>query len=248
MRVKFAFTALLCAMCLSSASSAVEAEAGVSEGDESVCQTDITWTRQSENQWISEDGLVVKLYNEADADSARLWYEEEVFAITTSSFWTSDNASEAEAILEEMIPGEEIDVTNFFRNRSWRIEIVSFGCSRGLKCIPEDPYLIQYLHRPAEDWVIDRLLTRAQGFVIDETDPADPRLITHAVVEGPYLPIFEGRFRQDGVTFWFSARDHDGITSYRTLLHEKHGILELSTSEARFETLREINDFLASCI
>ena len=219
----------------------------MAERAESTCPADITWTKQGENQWISEEGLILNLYNEADADPVHVW-DEEIFNVTTSSFWISEHASEAETILEEMIPGAEINVTNFFRNHGWRIIIPVLGeCPKSLKCIIADPYQIEYLHRPAEDWVIDRLLTRAQGFVLDETDPADPRIITHTVFDGPYLPIFEGRFRQDGTTFWFSAHDHDGATSYRTLRREGES-LELSTAEIRLETLQKVNDFLSSCV
>jgi hypothetical protein len=189
------------------------------------CQANTEWTRDSDNQWSSAAGISLILLPAAESAS-----------IPSVQFWDSGHASEAEAILELTDPGEEVNVTNYFWRVAdpWRMEIPQPECPPNADCMPS-PYSIYYLHRSSDEWVIDRLTIRAQGTVVSQPDPQAPSSRDIYVVrDGPYAPIFEGRFVDDSHTFWFSARYPETDR-------------QLSTPEMRLATLQSINQLLRSC-
>lgn len=195
------------------------------QSTKSSCQTRVTWIRNTENQWISATGISLMLYRESQSA-----------AVPSTQFWDSENALEAQAMLAEADPSKEINVTEYFWRvgQPWRIPETPPECPQNAKCAVSR-YSIHFLHRPARDWVIDRLITRAEGVVRSEPDPQAPlSRDLYLIADGPYAPVFEGRFRKGGATFWFSARQADNNQ-------------ERSTSQMRLTTLQEINDLLKLC-
>jgi len=218
---------LFCVACSFAKSEPVESQDSTNLLNGYSCDADgVTWIKQEQDQWLSSTGISVTLYHEESFD-----------AVASASFWDSDNSSEADSILEAADPGKEIDVTQLFRRVGdpWRINEIQPECPPDADCMPS-PYVIHYLHRPENDWVIDHLMTRAQGVVTSKPDPQAPlsRDIYFAL-NGPYQPIFEGRFTHDEATFWFSAREVEANQ-------------EISIPEMRFTTLQQLNDLVKSCL
>ena len=201
---------LFFATCWLAQPQSVESEDTTSPLDGSSCETNgVTWTKANENRWLSSTNISLTLYQKENSD-----------AVASVFFWNSKNSQEAYSILEKADPGEEIDVIQFFLRQAqswrWRISDNWPECSaHKLVCEPS-PYQIHYLHRPANDWVIDHLMTRAQGALTSKRDPEDPFDI-YFVKEGPYLPVFEGRFIKDGAPLWFSTLEADHEVPYSFL-------------------------------
>jgi hypothetical protein len=207
------------------------------------------WTQGSSNQWKSTSGMTISIY--ADAQSNQ---------VPSAYFWKSDtkHVPQAQTLLTQAKPGEEINVTKYFRlyyNDAWLINEPIFEPENlqmpGSLSVPryqpeESPYQHHYLYRPASDWMIDQILVRAQGFVyatLDEKDPERQDILVFA--EGPYFPIYEGRFKQQNQLFWFSAQRHElGLRYSDPKIKET---LSISTPQERIESLEQINDFLEFC-
>ncbi|MEL7333151.1 MAG: hypothetical protein AAFN12_12965, partial [Cyanobacteria bacterium J06560_2] len=193
------------------------------------CQEHSSWRQQADNQWVSAFGLLLALYPEDSRENSSP-------SVVSASFWNSDAVSEASSVLQGVSPGQEVDVTGFFWRVGdpWRVSEIPQDCPPDADCMPS-PYVIYYLHSPDSDWVIDRLLTRAQGAVVSQPDPQDPaNRDIYVATDGPYLPIFEGRYQAGDRTVWFSASKAEDAQT-------------LSTSESRFAALQAINDFLQRC-
>ncbi len=225
-KIILAFVLPLCCAYLLGEASVIKAKDVVFQSIKSSCQTNVRWMKKGKNQWISTTGISLKLYEEDD-----------FAAVPSTYFWNSNNASEADSILKEADPGEEINVTEFFWRvaNPWRIAELQSECPPDAFC-KASPYSIHYLHRPENEWIIDRLMIRAQGVVTSKPDPLAPlSRDIYVALDGPYMPIFEGRFRRDGVTFWFSAQ--------KTKIDQK-----FSTRQMRIKVLQQINDFLESSV
>jgi hypothetical protein len=172
--------------------------------------------------------------------------------VPSAYFWKTDtqNASTAQSILSKAKPGAEINVTQYFRlqNEAWKINepyppnIPPKPGEPVIDFLPS-PYQIHYLYRPARDWIFERILARAQGFVTETADPNSRNKDIMIVVHGPYLPIFEGSFTQNDKNFWFSANTSPYKNSYENIKET----LVLSTTQSRVFELKAINDFLTSC-
>jgi hypothetical protein len=191
--------------------------------------------------------MTISIYTDAQSDQ-----------VSSAYFWKTDtkNASQAKTILDKTTPGEEINVTHYFRlqNESWKIRdlfeerYLRNICDTPLSCCSPhpSPYQYHYLYRPASDWITEQILVRAQGFVYEKLDEQDPeRKDILIFAEGPYLPIYEGRFRQNNQIFWFSAQDYKSDLWYTD--PKIKGTLKFSTPQERIDDLALINEFLKVC-
>jgi hypothetical protein len=192
-----------------------------------------SWQQQSKNTWLSSTGISLVLYSEAEAkkntSSARFWDAE---PLLSPQFGKGHHTAEAENLLKKMSPGSEIETSAFFRRSSdyrWPLNTPSNKCPPNASC-GTWPYLIRYLHRPASGWKVDRLMSYGIGVLnhklVDNRD-------TYTISDGPYQPIFEGRFIKGTTVKWFIAQD----TKQNKVAW---------TTEMRFATLRDINDLLNS--
>jgi hypothetical protein len=197
------------------------------------------WTQVSPNQWKSDFGMIVSIYADAQSDQ-----------VPSAYFWKTDikNASQAQTILNQAKPGEEINVTQYFRqHEAWKINepyppTIPRKPGEPVVDLAPSPYQLHYLYRPARDWIFDQILARAKGFVTEKFDPSKNADIM-VVVDGPYLPIFEGRFTQNANIFWFSANTSPYKYSYESIKEK----LVLSSMRSRAVELKRVNDFLISC-
>lgn len=225
-RVAFVVFPMLCAACFIGPTF-TQSSPETAQPDNVTCQTNnVVWAQQGEHQWVSVDGLSVTLYPESQTTR-----------VASTYFWNSHHAAEAYSLLEDMEPGEELHVTNWFRRVSdpWRLDEIPPECPSNDFC-ELSPYIIYYLHHPEEDWIIQHLITRAEGAVTSQPSVDNPsQADTHIIIDGPYRPVFEGQFRYNHATFRFAATEAS--------THQSP-----STSERRFYVLQAVNNLLESCV
>jgi hypothetical protein len=188
-------------------------------------QNRIGWSKVSKNRWRSETGISLNLY------------QKDIYAnIPFARFWDTENALEAQLLLARASPGDEIYVSNYFRRSGSAWLFYQYAaqpkCPGLIGDCPSSLYVIHYLHRPQNDWVIDLLTSHAKGFILGQR--VQDRYI-YEITDGPYDPIFEGRFKYKRNSYWFSAT---GVQPSR----------QLSTPEMRYNTFQSINDLLKSLV
>jgi hypothetical protein len=193
---------------------------------ESPCKPQgVTWKHIDRFEYISDTGI--SLISGGINSSTR--------------FWNSQNALEAEELLKSSKTGEEIDITQFFKRykNPWFYSEIPPECFSTEKCPLSPPYTIHYLQSPEKEWVIDLLMIHAK----EQNSLNYSRRLSNEMSSTPYMPIFEGRFKNNRTTFWFSATE---ATPNRVGLWFSTKELEAkqSTPESRYKIFQVINDFL----
>ncbi len=191
----------------------------------------VTWKPQGKNKWISSTGISLALYSSTEAkkntSSARFWDAE---PLLSAQFGKGQHTAEAEAILKKMDPGGEIETSAFFRRSGdyrWPLYEPTTSCPPEADC-ESWPYVIRYLHRPLQDWTIDRLMSYGKGTLSHKILNGQD---VYAISDGPYQSIFEGRFKQGKTVLWFIAQDQNKNKN-------------IWNKQMRFDALQSINIFL----